>query len=90
MRVFSAPVTELMIVTSVPEKGCPLAQGDKATLMGIMNKQDYARWHSYQFYLSVRNVDPTIRPEGALDVRIPLKPQVHCLGESLGGPVCLS
>jgi hypothetical protein len=36
--------------------------------MGIMNKQDYARWHSYQFYLSVGNVDPTIRPEGSLDV----------------------
>ena len=68
IRLHSAPVTQLMIVTSVPEKGCPLEQGDRATLLGIMNKQDYARWHSYQFYLSTRTVDPTIRPEGALDV----------------------
>ena len=30
--------------------------------------QDYARWHSYQFYLSVRTVDPTMRPKGSLDV----------------------
>ena len=34
--------------------------------------QDYARWHSYQFYLSTRTVDPTLRPTDALDVRKPL------------------
>lgn len=71
IRLHSAPVTQLLIVTSVPEKGCPLPQGDRATLLGIMNKQDYARWHSYQFYLSTGTVDPSIRPPGALDVRAP-------------------
>ncbi|CAL8464438.1 g3973 [Coccomyxa elongata] len=68
IRLHSAPVTQLLIVTSVPEKGCPLPQGDRATLLGIMNKQDYARWHSYQFYLSTGTVDPSIRPPGALDI----------------------
>lgn len=72
IRLHSAPVTQLLIVTSVPEKGCPLPQGDRATLLGIMNKQDYARWHSYQFYLSTGTVDPSIRPPGALDVTPPL------------------
>lgn len=45
-----------------------MPQGDKQTLMGLMNKQDYARWHSYQFHCSVGNADDTIRPAGALDV----------------------
>ena len=69
IRLHSAPVTQLMIVTSVPKKGCPLEQGDCATLLGIMNKQDYARWHSYQFYLSTSTAKPTIQPPGAKDVR---------------------
>ncbi|KAK9903381.1 hypothetical protein WJX75_004474 [Coccomyxa subellipsoidea] len=68
IRLHSAPVTQLMIVTSVPEKGCPLEQSDRATLLGIMNKQDYARWHSYQFYLSTSTAKPTIQPQGAKDV----------------------
>ena len=68
IRLHSAPVTELLIVTSVPEKGCSMPQGDKQTVMGLMNKQDYARWHSYQFHCSIGDVDPTIRPAGALDV----------------------
>lgn len=61
-------MTELLIVTSVPDQACTLPQGNKQTLMGILNKQDYARWHSYQFYCSVGDADATIRPEGALDV----------------------
>ena len=32
-------MTQLLIVTSVPEAGCPLQRGDLATFMGIMNKQ---------------------------------------------------
>ena len=68
IRLHSAPVTELLIVTSVPEKGCAMPEGDKQTVMGLMNKQDYARWHSYQFHCSIGDVDPTIRPAGALDV----------------------
>ena len=68
IRLNAAPVTELLIVTSVPDQACTLPQGNKQTLMGILNKQDYARWHSYQFYCSVGDADATIRPEGALDV----------------------
>ena len=70
IRLHAAPVTELLIVTSVPDQACTLPQGNKQTLMGILNKQDYARWHSYQFYCSVGDADSTIRPEGALDVSI--------------------
>ena len=61
-------MTERLIVTAVPDGACTLPQGNKQTLMGILNKQDYARWHSYQFYCSVGDADATIRPEGALDV----------------------
>jgi len=70
IRLNAAPVTELLIVTSVPDKGCSMPHGDKQTLMGLLNKQDYARWHSYQFHCSIGNADDTIRPEGALDVSI--------------------
>ena len=68
IRLHAAPVTELLIVTSVPDQACTLPQGNKQTLMGILNKQDYARWHSYQFYCSVGDADATIRPEGGLYV----------------------
>ena len=71
IRLHAAPVTELLIVTSVPESGCSIPQGDKQTLMGLMNKQDYARWHSYQLYCSIGDVDDTIRPAGAQDVSYP-------------------
>ena len=30
--------------------------------------QDYARWHSYQFYLSTGMAEPLVRPKDALDV----------------------
>ena len=71
IRLHAAPVTELLIVTSVPQSGCSIPQGDKQTLMGLMNKQDYARWHSYQLYCSLGEVDDTIRPAGAQDVSYP-------------------
>ncbi len=76
IRLHAAPVTELLIVTSVPDQACTLPQGNKQTLMGILNKQDYARWHSYQFYCSVGDADSTIRPEGALDVSPFIQPSL--------------
>ena len=69
LRLRAAPTTQLLIVTSVPEAGCSLPHAAKQMLAGILNKQNYARWHSYQFHSSVGNVDATLRPEGASDVR---------------------
>lgn len=69
LRLRAAPTTQLLIVTSVPEAGCSLPQAAKQTLAGILNKQNYARWHSYQLHSSVGNIDATIGPEGASDVR---------------------
>ena len=69
LRLRAAPTTQLLIVTSVPETGCSLPHATKQMLAGILNKHNYARWHSYQFHCSVGNVDATIRPEGATDVR---------------------
>ena len=40
-------------------------------LMSIMNKQDYARWHSYEFMLATKTFDPSLRPPGHPEV-IPL------------------
>ena len=48
---------------------CMCAQdGDLLHLMGIMNKQDYARWHSYEFMLSTRTADASLRPPGHPEV----------------------
>ena len=54
----------------VPEKWLPAVEfGAQQLTSPALMLQDYARWHSYQFYLSVRTVDPTMRPKGSLDVR---------------------
>jgi hypothetical protein len=37
-------VTQLLIVTSVPEGRCPLQRGDLMNLMGILNKQVRIIW----------------------------------------------
>jgi hypothetical protein len=42
--------------------------GDLLHLMGIMNKQDYARWHSYEFMLSTQIADGLLRPLGHPEV----------------------
>ena len=39
IRLHSAPVTQLLVVTSVPQEHCTLARGNLTNLMGILNKQ---------------------------------------------------
>lgn len=70
IRVHSAPVTKLLIVTSVPPHGCTHPKGDLNSLLSILNKQDYARWHSYEFHVSTRATEPSLRPAGSPDVRL--------------------
>ena len=53
----------------IADSGACMQDGDLLQLMSIMNKQDYARWHSYEFMLSTRTSDPTLRPPGHPEVR---------------------
>ncbi|BDA50039.1 probable glycosyltransferase 2 [Coccomyxa sp. Obi] len=64
IRLHSAPLTTLMVATYVPPSACSADKGDLFTLLGIMNKQDYARWHSCEFVLGAKTFDPSLRPPG--------------------------
>ena len=64
IRLHSAPLTTLMVATYVPPSTCTAHRGDFFTLLGIMNKQDYARWHSCEFVLGAKTFDPSLRPPG--------------------------
>jgi hypothetical protein len=69
IRLHSAPLTTMMVATYVPSGGCTAKEGDLFSLMGIMNKQDYARWHSCEFVLGAKTFDPTLRPPGHPEAR---------------------
>lgn len=71
IRLHSAPLTTLMLATYVPPDGCTARDGDLFTLLGIMNKQDYARWHSFEFVLGAKTFDPSLRPPGHPEVGSP-------------------
>ena len=68
IRMHSAPETSLLITTFTPRDGCTAESGRQHALLAIMNKQDYARWHSYEFWLGARQ-DVSLRPKEANDVR---------------------
>lgn len=68
IRLHSAPLTTLMVATYVPPAACSADKGDLFTLLGIMNKQDYARWHSCEFVLGAKTFDPSLRPPGHPEV----------------------
>ncbi len=57
-----------MVATYVPPAACSADKGDLFTLLGIMNKQDYARWHSCEFVLGAKTFDPSLRPPGHPEV----------------------
>lgn len=78
IRLHNAPVTKLMIVTAVPPHGCTHPKGDFNSLLSILNKQDYARWHSYEFHVSTRATEPSLRPAGSPDVRTWLLRSSRC------------
>ena len=59
---------EAFLRHKMPEHNACMQDGDLLHLMSIMNKQDYARWHSYEFMLSTRTSDPTLRPPGHPEV----------------------
>ena len=52
----------------MPVSCAPVQDGDLVQLMGIMNKQDYARWHSNEFMLATQTFDPSLRPPGHPEV----------------------
>lgn len=60
-----------MVATYVPPAACSADKGDLFTLLGIMNKQDYARWHSCEFVLGAKTFDPSLRPPGHPEVCMP-------------------
>ena len=61
----SAHVTPLLITSYFPDTICVKPDGNRAMLMSILNKQDYARWHGYEFHLGARTYDPSLRPPGS-------------------------
>lgn len=68
MRIQSAPGTKMLITTYVPPADCSLPEGTRAAAMSVLNKLDYARWHSYNFHLETGIADPLLLPAGAPDV----------------------
>jgi hypothetical protein len=71
IRLHSAPVPRVLLLTELPPRpspsapACPAVDGDELALLHVWNKQDYARWHSYEFALAAGVVDPDLHPPGA-------------------------
>jgi hypothetical protein len=51
----------VMIVTGISPRECKAESGDHITLLSVKNKQDYARLHGYEFYLSAHQSDPQLK-----------------------------
>ena len=68
IRLHAAPVPRVLMLTELPPRsggGCPAQDGAELALLHVWNKQDYARWHSYEFGLAAGVVDPDLKPRGA-------------------------
>lgn len=67
IRMHSQPTPRVVLATGlVPRsQGCPAKDGNLRALLSVLNKQDYARWHSYDFVLSTSTPDQTLHPRGA-------------------------
>ncbi|KAI3638494.1 hypothetical protein MIR68_002992 [Amoeboaphelidium protococcarum] len=53
----TAASNRMLIVTGIAPKPCKLHEGDFLTMLSIKNKQDYARMHGYDFYMSTHLSD---------------------------------
>ena len=67
VRLHSSPAQpRVLVVTEVPsrDQGCAYRGGTEAMLRHVFNKQDYARWHSYEFSLVSEPLDDDLHPRG--------------------------
>lgn len=67
VRLRSSPAQpRVLVVTEVPsrDQGCANRGGTEAMLRHVFNKQDYARWHSYEFSLVSEPLDDDLHPRG--------------------------
>ena len=67
VRLHSSPAQpRVLVVTEVPsrDQGCAFRGGTEAMLRHVLNKQDYARWHSYEFSLISEPLDDDLHPRG--------------------------
>lgn len=58
--MFPQPQPELMIISTIHSKPCKYTPGDHYNFMSIVNKQDYARLHSYKIIATSGVADPTL------------------------------
>ena len=67
VRLHSSPSQpRVLVLTEVPsrDQGCASRGGTEAMLRHVFNKQDYARWHSYEFSLVSEPLDDDLHPRG--------------------------
>lgn len=60
LRKHAVPLNHVVVATVVPTAPCNHASGDLNLLMGVLNKQDYARWHGYEFVLTALDEDAEV------------------------------
>ena len=73
VRLHSAPTPRVVIAMELPHRssGCPAKGGDTINLLSLLNKKDYARWHSYDVAVATET----------------LQPDLHNVGGAPGGPI---
>ncbi len=73
VRLHSAPTPRVVIAIELPHRstGCPAPGGDTLNLLSLLNKKDYARWHSYDVAVATET----------------LSPELHNIGGAAGGPI---
>ena len=73
VRLHSAPTPRVVIAMELPHRssGCPAKGGDVINLLSLLNKKDYARWHSYDVAVATET----------------LQPDLHNVGGAPGGPI---
>lgn len=54
-------MNRVVVATAVPAAACLNSSGDLNLLMGVLNKQDYARWHGYDFVVTTLPPDAQVR-----------------------------
>lgn len=73
VRLHSAPTPRVVLAMELPHRssGCPTPGGDTINLLSLLNKKDYARWHSYDVAVATET----------------LAPDLHNVGGAPGGPI---
>lgn len=70
LRMQSASLVKMLIVTYVDPAPCSTPDGDRVTLMGLLNRLNYAKQNYYLHRSFTTIVDKSLRPEGSGQVNI--------------------